>query len=148
MFQTNVQWEELENIQFFRSLLQEPSLRRYSMVESSVNSPIFHLDMLMKGELMASNVYSRYQVLDLSAAVRAIIDNDCARARVSIQVRDNEKNSYAIYRITEIHEGTDENSKRILLYRRDNGQLYIDGNDTMRYMGVPQALLWTESNAN
>ena len=118
------------------------------MVELSVNSPIFHLDMQMKGELMASGVYSRFQVLDLSAAVRALIDNNCARARVSIQLRDTEKNSYAIYRITEIHEGIDENAKRILLYRRDNGQLYIDGNDLVQYTGALQALLWAEQNDN
>lgn len=148
MFQTNVQWEELANIEFFRSLLQEPGLRRYSMVELSVNCPIFNLDMYMKGELMASGVYSRFQVLDLSVAVRALLENDCARASVSIQLRDNEKKSYVVYRITEIHEGIDENAKRILLYRRDNGQLYIDGIDAVRYTGTPQALLWAELNDN
>lgn len=146
MFQTDVQWEESSNIEFFRSLMQRPGLRRYSMVELSVNCSIIHLDILHKAESIASGVYSRFQVLNLSAAVSALTQEDCIDAYVSIQVRDRETNTYTIYPIIQIIESVDKNGDQLLFYRRENQKIYIEGTDLPGTLEAPSYLLWPKSN--
>lgn len=145
MFQTNIQWEETSNIEFFRSLMQRPGLRRYSMVELSVNCSIIHLDIFHKAEPIASGVYSRFQVINFSAAVSALRQEECIDAHVSIQIRDRETNTYTIHPIIQIIESVDKNGDPLLFYRRENQKIYVEGTDLPGTLEAPAYLLWSKS---
>lgn len=94
---------------------------------------------------MTTGVYSRFQVLNLAAAVSVLTERKHADACISIQIRDPRKNTYNIYQIIQIIESVDKNGDRLLFYRRDDQKIYVDGTNLPGTLQAPSYLLWRKS---
>lgn len=129
MFQTHESWER--KFEFLDAIFGDKGLRRYPLVELSLNSSLFHIDALTKpideGDIQG---WGRYIATDLSEVLQFI--SSCSdvyeEIHISLQSRrcDNDDDEYGISTITEIIEAVDSADQIAHIFCCKNGKRYVD----------------------
>jgi hypothetical protein len=87
MFQTEDSWESQSNLQVLRSISGKPGLRQYPLIAVPVNVPLFHVDVLFKGEGADLDMWERFICYDLATTAELIEQEDVVDIRVSMQTQ-------------------------------------------------------------
>lgn len=106
----------------------EKNVRRYSYVEISTNSILFHVDVYSKSDDNTTKLSKRYIHSQTIDVMSQIIENNGRNIKISLQKRrnDNANNEYTISTITEIIIGTDKYGHEHYIYKCLDGTSYID----------------------
>lgn len=144
MFQTDEQWEEVRYTPSLRELLQQPGLRRYPIIELTTDASIFFLDAMSEVEAPEAVAWSRYICATLATVVELLGRNPRADVRLHVHTFNKRSQEYATHRVTEILLTLDEQNNHLLLYRRDDDQLCVDGTDNLYEISETRtSTLWT-----
>jgi hypothetical protein len=126
LIKTNEQWEIKDHpIKFFDS----PGTRIYPLIELSLNSHLFHVDILPKPSGSDDvALWHRFITADLEQAFVIVEEDLIDEFNISIQTRrcDNEDHDYKINTILEILTGKETAGQTSYVFICKNGKRIID----------------------
>jgi len=125
MFQTDDSWESHSNLQVLRSILGKPGLRQYPLINVPLNVPLFHVDILFKGEGVELDIWERFICYDLATTAELIEQDEVADAMVSMQTKFVRQDGYEIHRVVEIRCVSARDNRRAYSCICENG-LYLE----------------------
>ncbi len=124
MFHTEAAWEESFGSEVLRSLLSQPGLRRYSLVELSTNVRIFHVDILFSGEGKDLELWNRFICANQVTLVELIEQNEFSDITISVQTPRAGGEQYSIVLVTEIAEVLDVFGDKFYLFKCADGSMF------------------------
>lgn len=124
MFHTEAAWEESFGSEVLRSLLLQPSLRRYSLVELSANVRIFHVDLLFADEGTDLELWSRFICANQVTLIDVIEQNEFSDITISVQTPRARVEHYSIVLVTEIAEVLDIFGQKFYLFKCADGTTF------------------------
>ncbi len=125
MFRVNDTWEEVDTRDDLRTLSNRPWLRRHPLVEVSANSPLLHIDVMLKGSAERLGVWSRFIATDIRNVVQFLKDNEIARSRLTVQTPHADPQQYQFSPINKISEFVDAAGDTHFRYEGDGAQLIV-----------------------
>lgn len=126
MFQTDDSWESHSNLQVLRSLLGKPGLRQYPLVDVPLNVPLFHVDILFKGEGVALDMWERFICYDLATTAELIEQDEVVDAIVGMQTKFIRERGYEIHKIVQMQCASIGVYERIYSCVCENGLKFHD----------------------
>lgn len=124
MFHTEAAWEEAFESEVLRSLLSQPGLRRYPLVELSTNVRIFHVDILFSGEGGDLGLWNRFICANQITLIELIEQNEFLDMSISVQTPRTGGKQYSIALVTEIVEALGSCGDKFYLFKCADGSTF------------------------
>lgn len=128
-FQTHETWER--KFEVFDAIFGDKGLRRYPLVQLTINCNLFHIDALTRPKTEDDvQMLVRFIATDLSEVLQFMSSCNDAYEEIHISLQstrhDNDDDEYGISIITEIIEALDSADQIAHIFCCKNGKRYVD----------------------